>query len=85
MALLKSYGVIYLPINAAIYDVLQVSHTLSISSVPSYIYGPIAPHCSLTSEAASERQDGELLLLYSTGYQGSKTLTSRDKVTTGFQ
>ena len=34
MALLISYGVIYLPIDAAIYDVLQVSHTLSISLIP---------------------------------------------------
>ena len=34
MALFKSYAVIYLPIGAAIYDVLQVSHTLSISLAP---------------------------------------------------
>ena len=34
MALFKSYAVIYLPIDAAIYDVLQVSHTLSISLAP---------------------------------------------------
>ena len=34
MALFKSYADIYLPIDAAIYDVLQVSHTLSISLAP---------------------------------------------------
>ena len=34
MSLFKSYADIYLPIDAAIYDVLQVSHTLSISLAP---------------------------------------------------
>ena len=34
MALFKSYAVIYIPIDAAIYNVLQVSHTLSISLAP---------------------------------------------------
>ena len=34
MALFKNYAVIYLPIDAAISDVLQVSHTLSISLAP---------------------------------------------------
>ena len=34
IALFKCYGIIYLPIDAAIYDVLQVSHTLQ-STAPS--------------------------------------------------
>ena len=34
MALFKSYAVIYFPIDVAIFDVLQVSHTLPISLAP---------------------------------------------------
>ena len=40
MALFKSYADIYLPIDAAIYDVLQVSHTLLSASAARATFGP---------------------------------------------